>query len=147
MLTCKSPYQPNKSNIYSFFLHLNPLSPILSNYYSLHSNHHTLISDEPLLCTTIFTIYSRYHSDKLRADDIHRKFWQHWQALFTKVIYAQESRTRALGTIESFLLMTEWHPRALHFPDVDECDENKGWQNPISTLLLTSKRSEPNRRN
>lgn len=44
-----------------------------------------------------------------------------------RVMYAQDTgsnpKTRAVGTIESFLLMTEWHPRALHFPpDVDGWD-------------------------
>ena len=30
---------------------------------------------------------------------------------------------RTLGTIESLLLLTEWHPRALHFPPGDDNDE------------------------
>ena len=37
-----------------------------------------------------------------------------------------KSKTRGLGTIESFLLMTEWHPRALHFP----IDFN-GWEDEM----------------
>lgn len=32
------------------------------------------------------------------------------------------AKTRTLGTIESFLLMTEWHPRSLHFPP-----QSDGW--------------------
>ena len=115
-----------------FFHNLSPLSPILLDYYSHHANHRALISDEPMLCTTILTISSRYHvlageGGRLRSDDIHRKFWLYWKTLFMRVMYAQDTeskpKTRALGTIESFLLMTEWHPRALHFPpDVDGWD-------------------------
>lgn len=46
-----------------------------------------------------------------------------------KVMYGEEAGSntsiRAVGTIESLLLMTEWHPRALHFaPDVDGWDRD-----------------------
>ncbi|KAF4629377.1 hypothetical protein G7Y89_g8772 [Cudoniella acicularis] len=115
-----------------FFVNLSPLSPIISDYYADHSHHHALINSEPLLCATIFTISSRYHvlpgeGGMLRSDDIHRKFWLHWKKLYTLVLYGQESKSknlRAVGTVESLLLMTEWHPRALHFPlDVDTSDD------------------------
>jgi hypothetical protein len=115
-----------------FFHNLSPLSPILMSYYSDHSNHHSLVSSEPMLCTTIMTISSRYHAlpgdgGRLRSDDIHRKFWLYWKTLFTRVMYGQESgansNTRSVGTLESLLLMSEWHPRAVHFPpDVDGWD-------------------------
>ena len=67
----------------------------------------------------------------LRSDDIHRKFWLYWKTLIMRVMYGEDSgpnaSTRSIGTIESFLLMTEWHPRALHFaPDVD------GWEFDMS---------------
>ena len=67
----------------------------------------------------------------LRSDDIHRKFWLYWKTLFMRVTYGEDSgptaSTRSIGTIESLLLMTEWHPRALHFaPDVD------GWEFDMS---------------
>ncbi|KAH6703103.1 C6 transcription factor [Leptodontidium sp. MPI-SDFR-AT-0119] len=117
-----------------FFRNLSPLSPILLDYYSDHSNHPALISSEPMLCTTILTISSRYHvlhgdGGMLRSDDIHRKFWLYWKTLFMKVMYGEEAGSntsiRAVGTIESLLLMTEWHPRALHFaPDVDGWDRD-----------------------
>ncbi|PVH87269.1 hypothetical protein DL98DRAFT_649544 [Cadophora sp. DSE1049] len=121
-----------------FFRNLSPLSPILLDYFSNHENHATLISSEPMLCTTILTISSRYHvlhgeGGMLRSDDIHRKFWLYWKTLFMRVMYGEDSgpnaSTRSIGTIESLLLMTEWHPRALHFaPDVDgwDCDMSRG---------------------
>lgn len=40
------------------------------------------------------------------------------------------AKTRTLGTAEAFLLLTEWHPRALHFPP-----PNDGWD---SDLLLSA---------
>lgn len=119
-----------------FFRNLSPLSPILLDYFSNHENHSALISSEPMLCTTILTISSRYHvlhgeGGMLRSDDIHRKFWLYWKTLFMRVMYGEDSgpnaSTRSIGTIESLLLMTEWHPRALHFaPDVD------GWEFDMS---------------
>ncbi|KAK0104577.1 hypothetical protein ONS95_004863 [Cadophora gregata] len=121
-----------------FFRNLSPLSPILLDYFSNHENHPALISSEPMLCTTILTISSRYHvlhgeGGMLRSDDIHRKFWLYWKTLFMRVMYGEDSgpnaSTRSIGTIESLLLMTEWHPRALHFaPDVDgwDCDMSRG---------------------
>lgn len=121
-----------------FFRNLSPLSPILLGYFSTHDNHPALISSEPMLCTTILTISSRYHvlhgeGGMLRSDDIHRKFWLYWKTLFMRVMYGEDSgtiaSTRSIGTIESLLLMTEWHPRALHFaPDVDgwDCDMSRG---------------------
>ena len=43
-----------------------------------------------------------------------------------RVMYAQDreanAKTRNIGTIESFLLMTEWQTRDLHFPPDDD-----GW--------------------
>jgi hypothetical protein len=61
-----------------------------------------------------------------RAHFIHGRLWQHLEHLISRVIFGQEKisteKTRTLGTIESFLLMTEWHPRALHFPP-----QSNGW--------------------
>ncbi|OBT58229.1 hypothetical protein VE04_01304 [Pseudogymnoascus sp. 24MN13] len=61
-----------------------------------------------------------------RAHFIHGRLWQHLEHLISRVIFGQEkistAKTRTLGTIESLLLMTEWHPRALHFPP-----ESDGW--------------------
>ena len=65
-----------------------------------------------------------------------------------RVMYAQDTeadaKTRNLGTIESFLLMTEWHTRALHFPPDDDgwdCelpDTGDGDESPIhGTICFT----------
>ncbi|KFY81322.1 hypothetical protein V500_11530 [Pseudogymnoascus sp. VKM F-4518 (FW-2643)] len=108
-----------------------PLTPILTDYYFHHSNHHALVTEEPLLCCTILMISSRIHvlpgmGGISRAHFIHGRLWQHLEHLISRVIFGQEkistAKTRTLGTIESLLLMTEWHPRALHFPP-----ESDGW--------------------
>jgi hypothetical protein len=61
-----------------------------------------------------------------RAHFIHGRLWQHLEHLISRVIFGQEkistAKTRTLGTIESLLLITEWHPRALHFPP-----QSDGW--------------------
>lgn len=41
-----------------------------------------------------------------------------------------KAKTRHLGTVEALLLLSEWYPRALHFPP-----ENDGWD---SDLMLTA---------
>jgi hypothetical protein len=49
-----------------------------------------------------------------------------------RVILGQEKsakcKTRTVGTIEALLLMSEWHPRSLHFPP-----ENDGWDSDLVT--------------
>ncbi|KFZ17360.1 hypothetical protein V501_01762 [Pseudogymnoascus sp. VKM F-4519 (FW-2642)] len=114
-----------------FLKNCAPHTPILTDYYFHHSNHHSLVTEEPLLCCTILMISSRIHvlpgmGGISRAHFIHGRLWQHLEHLISRVIFGQEkistAKTRTLGTIESLLLMTEWHPRALHFPP-----ESDGW--------------------
>jgi hypothetical protein len=112
-----------------FFQNMNTLSPILNNYYHAHSNHHTLVLKDPVLCCTIITLSSRYHllageGGLTRGFQIHYRMWKHCQSLFHRVVWGQRGTTKdqvgALGTIESFLLVTEWHPRSIHLPvDLD----------------------------
>ncbi|KAH8588834.1 hypothetical protein B0O99DRAFT_524363 [Bisporella sp. PMI_857] len=114
-----------------FFKNCAPYSPIITDYYSSHSNHLTLVTEETLLCCTILSISSRVHilpglGGIARGHFIHGCLWGHLEHLISRVIFGQEkistAKTRTLGTIESFLLMTEWHPRSLHFPPKSE-----GW--------------------
>ena len=108
-----------------FFKNMTPLSPIISNFYAHHRNHYWLIAQEPVLCCTILMISSRYHilsgvGGASRAFFIHQSLWQHCQHLIMRVMLGQEkgskAKTRTIGTIEALLLMSEWHPRSLHFP-------------------------------
>ncbi|KAM5464482.1 hypothetical protein MauCBS54593_006997 [Microsporum audouinii] len=118
-----------------FFKNMAPLSPILSYFYSHHRNHYWLITQEPVLCCTILMISSRYHTlpgvgGASRGFFIHQRLWQHCQHLIMRVMLGQEkgskAKTRTVGTIEALLLMSEWHPRSLHFPP-----ESDGWDSDL----------------
>jgi len=111
------------------------LSPILTDFYSNHQYHYWLISREPVLCSTILMISSRYHvlpgaGGESRNFFIHHRLWQHCQQLTMRLIFGQErstkSKVRSLGTVEALLLMAEWHPRSLHFPP-----ETDGWDDDL----------------
>ncbi|KAH8705052.1 putative C6 transcription factor [Talaromyces proteolyticus] len=119
-----------------FFEHLSPLSPILTDFYRKHGNHYLLVTQEPFLCCIILMISSRHHvlpgiGGASRSFFIHHRLWQHSQNLIIRLMLGQERssklNTRTLGTIEALLLMSEWHPRALHFPP-----ENDGWDSDMT---------------
>lgn len=118
-----------------FFKNMSCLSPILTDFYANHQNHYWLISREPVLCSTILMISSRYHvlpgaSGESRNFFIHHRLWQYCQQLTMRLIFGQEkstkSKIRSLGTVEALLLMAEWHPRSLHFPP-----ETDGWDDDL----------------
>lgn len=118
-----------------FYKNMSCLSPILTDFYANHQNHFSLISREPVLCSTILMISSRYHilpgaSGESRNFFIHHRLWQYCQQLTTRLIFGQEkstkSKIRSLGTVEALLLMAEWHPRSLHFPP-----EADGWDDDL----------------
>lgn len=130
-----------------FFRNMAPLSPIISDFYANHRNHYWLITQEPVLCCTVLMISSRYHllpgvGGASRGFFIHQSLWQHCQQLIMRVMFGQEkgtkAKTRTIGTIEALLIMSEWHPRSLHFPP-----QSEGWE---SDLMLsrpdTKKRSK-----
>lgn len=92
-----------------------------------------------MLCCTILMISARYHIvpgpfGTSRGFIIHHRLWQHCQHLILRITLGQEkvskAKTRHLGTIEALLLLTEWYPRALHFPP-----ETDGWD---SDLMYTT---------
>ncbi|KAL1648719.1 hypothetical protein SLS58_001895 [Diplodia intermedia] len=114
-----------------FFQNLSPLSPILTEYYADHSKHYELVTKEPFLCCTILALSSRYHvlpgvGGASRGYFIHHRLWEHCQHLILRIMLGQEksstAKTRTVGSIEGLLLLSEWHPRALHFPPASD-----GW--------------------
>jgi hypothetical protein len=118
-----------------FFQTLSPLSPILTDFYSDHTNHYLLITQEPLLCCVILTISSRYHNlpgvgGVSRGYLIHERLWHHCQHIILRIVLGQEkiskAKTRKPGTIEALLLLTEWNPRSLYFPP-----PNDGWDSDL----------------
>jgi hypothetical protein len=129
---------------------LSPLTPICIPDYSDYNTHARFITDEPMLVVTILTIASRYMKlsgpgASSRPYAIHERLWRYLQGMIERMIWGQEhfggarsvapgqpgadvnplSRKglRTLGTVESLMLLTEWHPRALHFPPGDDDDE------------------------
>ena len=119
-----------------FFKHMNPLSPVVDDSYGNPVNYPALVKDEPVLCTVILTLSSRYHF--LTGDGwlsrgyfLHNRLWRYCQSLLQRVIWGQEtgaiSPTRGLGTVEGLLLMVEWHTRSLHLPpDIEAWDSDDG---------------------
>ncbi|KAF2468757.1 uncharacterized protein BDR25DRAFT_230590 [Lindgomyces ingoldianus] len=133
-----------------FYIYLSPLTPIVVPDYRDHALHSKLLKEEPMLTVTLLTISSRFvrlngAGAASRAYAIHEKLWKFLQGMIDRMIWGQEqfgggfcgagqqpgsdvnplSRKglRTLGTVESLMLLTEWHPRALHFPPGDDDDE------------------------
>jgi hypothetical protein len=84
-----------------------------------------------MLCCTILMISSRHHplpgaGGLSKSYFLHNRLWKHCEHLIMRVIFGQEkgpkTKARSVGTIESLLLISEWHPRSLHFPP-----ESHGW--------------------
>ncbi|OQV07205.1 Fungal specific transcription factor domain-containing protein [Cladophialophora immunda] len=114
-----------------FFKNMSPLSPVLTDFYAQHSNHLQLITQEPMLCCTILMISSRYHvlpgvGSAAKGYFLHNRLWKHCEHLILRIMLGQEkgaqTRARSVGSIEALLLISEWHPRSLHFPP-----ESHGW--------------------
>ncbi|GAB1195013.1 hypothetical protein APSETT444_004265 [Aspergillus pseudonomiae] len=57
----------------------------------------------------------------------------HCQQLVMRLMFGQEkssqSKVRNIGTIEALMLMSEWHPRSLHFPP-----ESDGWDFDLTSV-------------
>lgn len=137
----------------SYYEHLAPMTPVVINDYRAPSMHTSLVVDEPILAITVLTIASRHMQltgpgATIRAYQIHDVLWNNLRGMVQRLVWGQEqfgggfcgggavktheSRTgqitwkgslRTLGTIEALLLLTDWHPRALHFPPGD--NENR----------------------
>ncbi len=85
-----------------------------------------------------------------RSHAIHEQLWTYLRGMIERVVWGQEAfgggfcgsgsedmqssstapwrglrrgSLRTLGTIESLMILTEWHPRALHFPPNEATDE------------------------
>lgn len=130
----------------SFFEKLQPLSPVIVDQFRSHSAHTHLIHEEAMLCCTILTIASRFFmlpgaGGTSRSHNIHQRLWSHCEMLIKRILLGQEktstAKTRAIGTVESLMLISDWHPRALHFPP-----ETDGWD----ALLISPGYDPVNRR-
>jgi len=101
------------------------LAPLISPV--LGENHYILATTESLLANTILTISSRYHTlpgvgGSSRSYAVHDRLWRHTRSLLSKLPFSGSPALRKYGTVESLLLLTEWHARSYHFPDDDPPD-------------------------
>ena len=126
-----------------FYEYLSPLTPI--RVMDIREVSLQTLSAEPMLVTTILTIASRYKwlsgpGGKTRSYMIHDRLGGALAAMISRMFWAQEpvrfgnkgsiqrpnssvSLLRTMGSIESLLLLSEFHPRAMHFPPADDSDE------------------------
>ncbi|KAK3703925.1 zinc finger transcriptional activator [Vermiconidia calcicola] len=132
-----------------FYKHLSPLTPVCLPDYRSYYSHEQLLTREPMLMVTMLLIASRHMNldgagAVSRPYSIHQKLWTYLSGMIDRVVWGQEQfgggfcgagaepgcdvnpltrkGLRTLGTVESLVLLTEWHPRAMHFPP-DEADE------------------------
>lgn len=136
-----------------FYRHLSPLTPVAIPDFKHPSTHKSLLEEEPMLAVTMLLIASRHmkldgpgsHS---RPYAIHQKLWTYLSGMINRVVWGQEQfgggfcgaggpgaqpscdvnpltrkGLRTLGSVESLVLLTEWHPRAMHFPPDEDDDD------------------------
>jgi len=74
---------------------------------------------------------------------VHEQLWIYCQRLFSMTVWG-ESSSRSIGTLLSFLLFTEWNPRAIHFrwSDYANSAEDESGQQEEYAGLSAMKRSE-----
>lgn len=135
-----------------FYTHLAPMTPLTLSNYRDPSTHKKLLAEEPVLALAILALTSRYcplntYSRECRRSEIHKQLWTSLTNIVQRLLWGQEqfgggfcgagmaplSKTvtgqitwkgslRTLGTVEALLLLTDWQPRALHFPPLDHDD-------------------------
>lgn len=136
-----------------FYTHLAPMTPVILSDFRDPSTHKRLLVEEPVLALAILALTSRYcplntYSRECRRSEIHKQLWSSLTGIVQRLLWGQEqfgggfcnagmaplSKTvtgqitwkgslRTLGTIEALLLLTDWQPRALHFPPLDHDDK------------------------
>ncbi|EME47302.1 hypothetical protein DOTSEDRAFT_41728 [Dothistroma septosporum NZE10] len=133
-----------------FYKHLSPLTPVVIPDFRDPATHKRLLEEEPMLAVTMLLIASRHMSlegpgSNSRPMHIHNKLWTYLSGMIDRVVWGQEQfgggfcgagaqpscdvhpltrkGLRTLGSIESLILLTEWHPRAMHFPPDEDDDD------------------------
>lgn len=114
-----------------FFAYMAPLSSVEISQFREHTGHAALVYNEPMLCCTLLLITSRIFTLPgagaiSRCQNIHHRLWAYCELLLKRIVLGQEkhstAKLRTIGTIESLLLLSDWHPRAIHLPP-----ETEGW--------------------
>ena len=134
----------------SFYERLAPLTPIVLPDYREPALLRVLLTEEPILAVTLLSIASRYAqlqgpAHVSRTMKIQDRLWASLREMVQRLLWGQEQfgggfcgggavrlreaatgqltwkgSLRTLGTVEALLLLTDWHPAALHFPPGDD---------------------------
>ena len=153
-----------------FYRYLSPLTPVVLPDFKTYHSHEKLLTQEPMLAVTILLIASRHMKlegpgSVSRPYSIHQKLWTYLSGMIDRVIWGQEQfgggfcgagaepgcdvnpltrkGLRTLGTVESLILLTEWHPRAMHFPPDEADEELMVPDTPLSTPDLSDNMDGP----
>jgi hypothetical protein len=133
-----------------FFEQLHPFYPFIPE--EMHTTE--ALAQMPILLVVILTISSRYckFAEKgtkyfislSRGSQIHSNLWDYCQQLISQTVWAEAS-TRSIGTVYSFLLISEWNPRAIHwrFNDYANSPRPIPTSSAGSTPLTTPDLNEP----
>ncbi|KAJ5404284.1 hypothetical protein N7509_004155 [Penicillium cosmopolitanum] len=129
-----------------FYTFHSAFSPVVPEHFRCHSQHATLIEEEPVLTITMLMIGSRYRKWEgpaavARSYIVHDRIWRYLQGMISRLTWSEDLFVgefpslngprpaytdswshgfRTLGTCEALLLLLDWHPRALHFPPPDD---------------------------
>ena len=137
-----------------FYEHLYPLTPLTTPDYRQRLSQVDLLEEEPMLTLTILTIASRFMQlsgagAASRAYSIHQRLNESLLKELGRTIWGQKQfgggftgagaspvgkadrLCQYYGVIESLMLLTEWHPRSLHFPPDDDDGELLVPENPL----------------
>jgi hypothetical protein len=145
-----------------FYENFGTLTPVTLPDYRDPVAQVALLEQEPMLLVTILTITSRYvklrgHGGSVsRPNFIHEKMWAYLKSMVERTVWAQEQfgggfcgagveearridplaqqGLRSIGTVEALLLLTEWNPRALHFPPGDDDESLLVPENPQDAM-------------
>ncbi|KAF2863253.1 hypothetical protein K470DRAFT_280505 [Piedraia hortae CBS 480.64] len=144
-----------------FYTHLAPLTPAVLPDFRPYHMHERLLTTEPMLAVTILLIAARHmHLEGPgamgRPHAIQNKLWKYLSGMINRVVWGQEQLgaesvnepasdvhplarrgLRTLGTIESLVLLTEWHPRAVFFPPDEADDELMLPEHPVGTPSIS----------
>lgn len=141
-----------KLSYYKYLSPLTPISPPTFQDPATHITLLTEEPILAVTLLTIASRYRKLPGTggSCRASAIHEQLWTYLRGMIERVIWGQEAfgggfcgsgadesqssstapwrglrkgSLRTLGTIESLMILTEWHPRALHFPPSEAIDE------------------------
>lgn len=150
--TCTSDSRLSLNSYYKFLSPLTPISPPTfespSTHLTLLVEEPVLTVTLLTIASRYYTIPGP--GGHCRSHAIHEELWRYLRRMIERCVWGQEAfgggfcgsgadesqssstapwrglrkgSLRTLGTIESLMILTEWHPRALHFPPDEAIDE------------------------